>query len=118
ALEINRHQTLCKKAVARPVAAVFINRRSLHWQVDEPGFRIDRDLRPHTDIAGPLPRTVLPRFIPELAPIRNRVEPPDLFARTHMEGGSQAFGVGAVNIAKSFSHRGSDDDGVVDDRGS
>jgi hypothetical protein len=38
----------------------------LNRQVDEARLRVDRDLGPHADVAGPFPRSVFPGVVAEL----------------------------------------------------
>src|SRR6478735_12539955 len=114
-LEVHGHDALGEQVVAGTIAAVFIDGRRFHRQIREAGDRVDRDLGPHTDVAGPFPRAVLPGIVTELAGARNRVKAPDLLAGLHVEGADQTLGVGAVAIAQPLEHRRPDDDRVVDD---
>src|SRR5262245_22451460 len=114
-LQIDRDDALSEEVVAGTVAAVFVNRRCFHRQVHEAGFRIDGDLRPHADVAAPLPRSLLPGVVAEFARSRNRIELPELLARADIEGADEALRVRAVAITEPFEHRRADNHRVVDD---
>src|SRR5437879_2985132 len=89
--QIDAHQTLGKKIVARPVPAVPIRRRRLHRQVDQAQILVDRELSPDTGVAVDSPRAVLPGLAAELAGLRNRVEGPQAPAGPHIEGAYESF---------------------------
>src|SRR5262245_19981336 len=116
-LQSNRHDRFGEEVVAGTVAAVFVDGRRFDRQVGEAGFRIDRDLRPHPDVARPLPRSFFPGVVAEFTRLRNRVELPDLFAGADIERAHETFRVRAVAIAEAFEHRRADDHHVVDDGG-
>ena len=115
-LQVDGHEALREQVVAGTVAAVLVDGRRFNGQVDEAGFGVDRNLGPDADVAGPFPRTVLPRVVAELARAGNRVEAPQLLAGLHVERADQALGVRAVPVADPFEHRRADDDRVVHDR--
>ena len=114
-LQVDRDEALGVEVVAGAVAAVLVDGRRFDRQIDDAGFGVGGDLRPHADVAGPVPRSVFPRLVTGLAGAGHRVEAPDLLAGAGVEGAHEALDVGAVEIAQALEHRGADDDHVVDD---
>src|SRR5262245_6603625 len=114
-LQVDGDEAFGEQVVARPIAAVLVDRRRFNRQIHETGFRIDGDLRPYADVARPFPRSVLPGLVAELARHRDRVEAPELLARPDVEGAHETFRVRAVAVPEAFEHRRADDDDVADD---
>src|SRR5260221_3871361 len=114
-LQIDGDERLGEQVVARPVAAVGVDRRRFHREVDEAQLRIDGDLRPDAVVAGPRPRFLFPRAVAEFAGRWNRIEAPDLFTGARVERADQTLGVRAVAVPEALGHRRPDDDHVADD---
>src|SRR5262245_51619266 len=84
-LQIHRDQAFGEEIIPGPIAAVHIQCWSLYRQINQSCFGIDGDLCPHSRITAPFPRAVFPRFVTELAGIRNRIESPGLLTRADVE---------------------------------
>ena len=117
AFQIDRNEGFGEEVVAQPIAAVLVDCRRLDRQVRDSGLGIDRDLGPHAVVAGPLPGTIFPGVVPELARTRNAVEAPQEIAALGVECTYHALRVDTVAIPQTFRHRGSDDNSVADHGG-
>ncbi len=116
--EIDAHQALGKQVGPGTFAAVVVRRRRLDRQVHEPEILVDRNLRPHADVAVDRPRVVEPRVVAELAGPGNRVERPQDLPRAHIVGAGHALGVVVGRDRHALFHRGADEDHVLRDDGS
>ena len=77
-LDVEREDARAEQVVAGPEAAEEVDRRRIGRNVDEPALGVGRHRRPRRDVAGPLPRVVLPRLVTELPGPRNDVELPEV----------------------------------------
>ena len=116
-LEIDGDKAFGKEVVTWPVAAVVIGCGCLDRQVHEPELFVDADLCPDADVAIDGPGVVLPRLMAVFARIRNRVEPPDLFASPHVERAHEPFRVVVRRDRGPLTERRSDNDDVAGDGG-
>src|SRR5262249_19075925 len=105
-----------EQVVAGPMAAVVVRRRIFDGEVDEPGFLIDRNLRPDASVAVDRPRFVLPRVVAELAGTWNGVERPEQLAGPDVERAHETLGVVGRRAGHAFLERGAVGPCVADDR--
>src|SRR5262245_32306722 len=104
-LQIDADETLTEQVVAMSMAAVKVRRRGLNRQIHEAEFFVDRHLSPDAGVAISRPRIVEPGVIPKLAGLGNRVERPELFARSHIKRPHLALRVVVRRYRHAFFHR-------------
>ena len=114
-LEVHSHQRLGEQIVAGPVAAVMIRCWRFDREIHEAELFVHGDLGPHAHISVRRPRVVFPRLAPVFSGTRNRVEPPDLLARPHVERAHEPLRVVVRRYRRAFSERRADDDDIADD---
>ena len=116
-LQVNGHQRFGKQVVAGAVATVLVNRGRLDRQVDDAGFGVRGDLRPHAVVTGVAGRLVLPRVEAELAAAGDALERPQQLAGADVKRAGLALHVGGVFVAEALEHRRAHQHHVVDDGG-
>ena len=99
------------------MAPVVVDGGAVGDDVDEPELGVGRHRGPRRHVAGPLPRVVLPRLVPELAGPGNHVELPLEVAGPHVVGEDVAGHVLDPGLQVALLGRVADDHGVVDDDG-
>ena len=75
-LDVQRDDARAEEVVTRTKTAVKVHGGAVRRDIDEAQLRVSRHRRPRRHVAGPFPRVVLPRVMPELARTRDDVELP------------------------------------------
>src|SRR4030095_12394151 len=91
-LQVDADEAFGEEVVAGAMAAVVIGGRRFDRKITETELFIDRDLRPHADVAVARPRFLEPRVVAEITRARNRVELPDHLAGADVERADDALG--------------------------
>src|SRR6185436_5136916 len=98
-----------------PMTAVVVAGGELDRQVSEPKLLVGGNLSPHTGVAGIRPGVLLPRVVPVLARLRNRVEDPEPLAALHVVAADVTLFVAAALGISAGLVRGADNDDVSRD---
>ena len=107
-----------EQVVPRPEPAVVVDGRRVGGDVDDAPLEVGRHRRPRRDVAGPLPRVVLPGVEPELAlGLGNDVELPLELPVAQVVAEDVARHVLDAALAVALLVGVADDDGVVDHDG-
>jgi len=112
---VQADERLGEEVVPGTMAAVVVVGRRADRQVHVPELLVGAHGRPHVDAADGLPALPLPRLVPDLAVLRDRVEDPALAAGTRVEA---AHVTGRhVGADREVVDRGADDHDVADHDG-